>query len=347
MLRIYAEAKNWGKQKDDLNDKKLLELFENSILKEENRNKENIKEFFETLLTLRFLLDNFVIHRSKDDDEEKMWVLKKFVREKKENEKFQNRTKNSFSEDKENQKLIKLLSMFEVTYPGKVRKEWLGGALRFLHKSWVDEDDGQSIEVENYIKYLENSAEKLLKNYYLGKEWGENRISFYDIFKDESLQSSDDNSGNLNLEILDQGTDTPNFAFNYLDYLLWRDCDGLFKFDFKYHNSVEHFYPRTPISGKNPPDNVDSFGNLYLTSRSINSKLSNHPPKTKVEQYKNTHHNKLPEFPKQRIMYAIADNEDWNKEKINEHSEMMREILINAEADKEQIEEIFSKRGNR
>ena len=334
VLRIYAEKENWGKQEDDLNDKKLLELFENSILKEENRNKENIKEFFETLLTLRFLLDNFVIHRSKNDDEEKMWVLKKFVKEEKNNNENENK-----KNDKKNQKLIKLLSMFEVSYPGKVRKEWLSGVLRFLYKSWRDKGDAQSIIVEKYIEYLETSAEKLLKGYYLRKEEEKNKegkenSSFYDIFKDELFQISNDN---LNWEKLNQGTATPNFAFNYLDYLLWRDCGDIFKFNFKYHNSVEHFYPRTPISGKNPPENVDSFGNLYLTSRSINSKLSNHPPKTKVEQYKNTHHNKLPEFPKQKIMYSKAVNGEWNKEKINEHTEMMKKILENVEVDKEKM----------
>lgn len=313
VLRVFSENKNWEKSKDDLNDKELSTLFDKTIFKDENKTTENIVEFFKTLLRMRFLLDNYVIHRSNEDDWD--WKLEKL---KQGNDSLY--PVNTCSSEMENNKIIKLLSMYEVTYPGRVRKEWLGGVLRFLSSS-LQSGNG-TVQINDYIEYLENSAQKLLKNYYLSSD--KTNMTLYGIFK-----SGTGTTKNLNWGYLDQGTNTPNFAFNYLDYLLWRDCSK-FKFSFKYHNSVEHFYPRNPKDGTKPLKNIDCFGNLYLTSRSNNSRLSNDSPMAKLDFYKT----KPPTYPKQKIMYSIVKNiGKWDKKEIKEHSLLMKIILKHGKVD--------------
>lgn len=85
------------------------------------------------------------------------------------------------------------------------------------------------------------------------------------------------------------GTGTPHIVFNYLDYILWRD-DRNTDFEFRFSNSVEHWYPRNPsentIEKLEREDGIDDFGNLCLVSASVNSRFSNLSPQSKKETFK-------------------------------------------------------------
>lgn len=85
------------------------------------------------------------------------------------------------------------------------------------------------------------------------------------------------------------GVNTPHIVFNYLDYLLWKDdfnkapkSRKYQDFVFEFRNSVEHWYPQNPSGNfKSWEDGKDTFGNLCLLQRNINSQFSNLPPEAK------------------------------------------------------------------
>lgn len=115
-------------------------------------------------------------------------------------------------------------------------------------------------------------------------------------------------------------------VFSYLDYILWRDHQEEFKtFQFQFRNSIEHFFPRNPISTDNKISNIDYFGNLALLTISANSKFSNMLPIHKVEQYPEL----ISQSPKLMRMKKILDEKgrEWNKDCIDKHGEEMWDIL--------------------
>jgi hypothetical protein len=116
----------------------------------------------------------------------------------------------------------------------------------------------------------------------------------------------------------ENGTDTPHIAFHYLDYLLWKEQEGLYRtvyddtyadeitknpdkaaetaaqkareeapyrdFQFQRRNSVEHFYPQHPKEGLPvaAPEKLNHFGNLCLLTKGQNSRVSNDSPSEKI-----------------------------------------------------------------
>jgi len=102
------------------------------------------------------------------------------------------------------------------------------------------------------------------------------------------------------------------------------------KFSFTFRTSVEHYYPRNPLSGqplkasKRLPEGVDSFGNLCLISRSTNSKLSNYLPNAKKEHYRQS---KNAESLKQVLMMSYPQWGPEHPESIAKHQDAMIRIL--------------------
>lgn len=87
------------------------------------------------------------------------------------------------------------------------------------------------------------------------------------------------------------GVNTPHLVFNYLDYLLWkRDQSKYSNFVFEFRNSVEHWYPQHPSEGTfeqwTTDAGVNTFGNLCIIQRNVNSKFSNMSPESKQSTFK-------------------------------------------------------------
>ena len=128
------------------------------------------------------------------------------------------------------------------------------------------------------------------------------------------------------------GVTTPHIVFNFLDYLLWKNNKNIYSdFEFEFRNSVEHWYPQNPSDGSfDSWDGKDTFGNLCIISRSVNSKFSNLSPESKMKSYdKMVKKGSL----KLRIMGEIiqeCSNEDWIKTQCKEHESKMIEILETA-----------------
>jgi uncharacterized protein with ParB-like and HNH nuclease domain len=300
LLHVFKVTKN---NQVTLDDKGLLDAFT-------NLDKKFVKEFGFNLLKLRFLLDNYVIKREYTSDKDE-WSLKQAY--KYSNEGHTNiQYKNRFDNEHKNKQILMILSMFHVSNPSLIYKYWLTGVLKYLYENYGK----VKFTTENYIEYLERLAKLFFYNRYLSKEPQEfDSIIFNQI----------DINSNIDTNKLDQGTSVEHFIFNYLDYLLWQNNTFEYSyFNFSFSNSVEHFYPQTPIEGHKKiedTDTLNNFGNLCLISVSKNAKLNNHPPSSKLAYYPKNEYDSL----KQHRMMKIAS--EWDKNSILQHKKEMLEIL--------------------
>lgn len=313
-----------------LDDKKLLEQFKfnEKILNENNEQtkEDNVKKFFGVLLKARYLFDNYVIKRELASEK---WILKSLKVDKELNNTF---------DDKNNKQILMLLSMFEVSYPNYSYKTWLFETLKYLTGNaqpqncnlWynifcINSKDclptWNKVDANDYINHLEQYANKKRCEY--GEYVCPVNVDNLNKFDKMACSIEEQRCDTVNLEnfdAFDKGTAVPNFIFNLLDYKLWKkgkDKD----FEFTYRDSVEHFYPQNPISGKSV-ENVDSFGNLCLITSEMNSRLNNLPPSAKKEIWKKSKSQQSIKLSK------MLEIEDWNENAIKNHKAEMLEVLF-------------------
>lgn len=275
----------------------------------------NSMDFVERLLKYRTAFDRFVVKTtgSEDDVESMHWIMKKPYRDKKGSLRFRNTFSMANDEPDENEaendvqkRIVKQLSMLQVTFRNKKYKNWLFDYLQF-----ICENNIEHINANQIIKYLD--------------DW---MLSFYN----QLLEKHDNESKKWVFESL--GVDTPHFLFNFIDYLYWVESrnpkaenhisyiEEVKDFDFKYYNSVEHHLPQ---SYENIDQvNIDNIGNLCLISRSGNSSLNDKAPKEKARIVPGL-------YPKRRIMYTITQNNAgiWDRKRIEEHCDDIKNLLGN------------------
>lgn len=300
-----------------LDDKRLIEIFQSEIRTTNNPIK-FATEFGYNLLKMKFLFDKYIIKREFIAGTDK-WSLKRL--------KWYEGNKvsyvNSFGEETdeellENRTILMLLSMFHVSTPTLVYKHWLNAALKYLFYS-------DSIHGNNYVKYLE----KLAKDFVFGRFLAKVPQEYFDLIYG---QGGDNYSwDSLDINKLTFGNITNNLVFNYLDYLLWRDYNGVSGavkgYEFTFRSSVEHYYPQHPKDGFEQLESgsLNAFGNLCLISHSKNSALSNFMPTAKKEFYKNNTIDSIKQF----IMMTEYDSENWGAVSIKDHNMKMIETLKN------------------
>ena len=124
------------------------------------------------------------------------------------------------------------------------------------------------------------------------------------------------------------GVNTPHIVLNYLDYLIWKkDKTQYSDFVFEFRKSVEHWYPQHPSDGTFPKweDGVDTFGNLCIIQRNVNSKFSNMAPEAKKSTYKDMiSKGSL----KLREMARITNSStEWKDKYCQKHEEEMIKLL--------------------
>ena len=331
VLRIYLEEYDDGRfQNIPLDEKALLNDFGDQW------NKEKVIKFIDVLLSCRYLFDKYVIKSSTLRSEDEHWSLWNIIKGSSNNYYY----KNTFNSDKsesndteandteaneQTKDAIMLLSMFHVSNPSRIYKNWLYAVLRWLFNK------KDNIKSDEYVNFLE----KLCDDFYFGNNCQGKDIT--EIILDLDKVEFELNSGHK--ENWDDGVNVPNFIFNRLDYQLWRfpqsveffsknddwltdnTKDAIWKkFRFTFRSSVEHHYPQHPIDGHTIKE-VDMFGNLYLLSQSKNSRLSNLTPTAKREVIKTWNNC---DSLKQVIMMSY---DKWTEVEIKEHGEKMLEIL--------------------
>lgn len=321
ILKIYLEKFPTGIKEIPLDEKELLHAFRN-----EDWNKEKIVNFIDTLLSCRYLFDKYIIKSNSLRSENEHWSLWKIIKEESKNYYYKNvfgiDNGNSTDTEETNDKTknaIMLLSMFHVSNPSRIYKNWLYATLRWLFAN------KKSITQETYIHFLENLCDK----FYFENNCNGNRDFMKIILNDNYTISSVHKTWN-------DGVNVPNFVFNRLDYQLWKYPEKVEDFSdkkqsiwknfrFSFRSSVEHHYPQNPSQDsrldKLDTNVLDNFGNLYLLSQSKNSRLSNLPPNLKRQYYeKEVAYDSL----KQAIMMNYPN---WTESEIKDHEEKMLKIL--------------------
>jgi hypothetical protein len=226
-----------------LDDKELIREFQNV-----NIDRKFVKTFGFNLLKAKYFLDNYIVHHSNDEDtiDSNPWKLQVWYKDGK-NEYL----KNLIEETELQEKLVHLLSMFEVSFTAKQRKNYLFYCLLHLFKD-------QYLNINRYNKFLSGLAEKYLKDVYLVAEKlnqinTPNPGSFDEtILTDNLLTIGVNNKNNNFISIYGDGTEEtkgiPLFIFNYLDYKLWLKYSDIRRSNRKSNHRGVCTQPRVPSS---------------------------------------------------------------------------------------------------
>ena len=326
VLRIYLEMTD--KCGDftkivPLDEKYLLNSFEGQI-----KDDEAVRKFIYVLLICRYLFDCYVIKSNAIRTGEENWSLWAVMPNDSSyyyKNTFGNNTESKNDEELDNsddtKTVVMLLSMFHVSNPSRIYKNWLYAVLRWLFKN------KDNITFDSYVDFLKELCDK----FYFGNNCQGEDITDIILGKEINFSSNEEWNG---------GVLVPNFVFNRLDYQLWElstekvkkllknnewltdnTKDAIWKkFRFTFRSSVEHHYPQHPSVGDELESGLNDFGNLYLLSQSKNSSLGNSSPEEKKKHYRNNEYDSL----KQAIM---MNYNEWTEREIEEHGKEMLEIL--------------------
>ena len=255
-----------GNDETTFDDKKLLKIFEI-----ERRDREWVQQFGQLLLTMKHIFDTLIVKNAQLENETE-WQIKcgqyeTYQRNENGGWKYVriNFQKNTF--DNLNKNIILLQSMFAVTFTANRDSRWLYEILQFLFNH-IEELNDQEFGAQ-FKDFLEKMAVR----------YAEERL----FAEDGSIKKYGD---------------IPVYAFNFVDYVLWKNRAELEKeykdikfdnFKFAYRRSIEHWFPQNPNGhdgeSQLPAEFLHSFGNLCIITDSQNSKFGNSYPEAKLKQW--------------------------------------------------------------
>ncbi|WP_251457168.1 DUF262 domain-containing protein [Streptococcus caecimuris] len=301
LLHVLAIWEGKDTSEVQLDDKKLLTLFDIK-----NKNETWVIEFSEFLLRMKHIFDNFIVRNSNMDSSSRNkdeWFLQKGTYyeyqpngKAKEHYIVEERfTKNTFSDSEINKNIILLQSMFAVTFTANRDSRWLYESLQFLFNHIEELDQPE------FGSYFKDFLEIMAVRYAEGR-----------LFTEEDM--------------LKKYGDIPVYAFNFVDYILWKNREELgrkykgVKFDhfkFAYRRSIEHWFPQHPNSDekieKMDDQFLHSFGNLCIITDSQNSKFGNLVPSAKYKQWEGIFDR---QSLKLQIMANITEKTKWESYQI-------------------------------
>ncbi len=346
-----------------LDDKELIKEFEKI-----NLTPEFVEDFAFNLLLAKYFLDNYVIHHTDGVDRavENPWKLQYYY--KKGNKAAY--LKDLYEDNKARQnEVIQLLSMFEVAFTPKQRKNYLFYCLYHLFEDW---------DLNNYVEFLRKLADKYFFDVYLDAS----KLNDINQPKPNSFDEAILNGGELNVELEEVDRDfnsiyplgtynIPLYIFNYIDYKLWKkyadelrgnktkkgskeraqffeelgcndfELDSFNNFYFsRTRKSLEHYYPQAKAGeGKQlSSEEINCMGNFAMIGSDANSSGSNWNPIDKKNRYLDTKTNQVSVASlKFRIMLQICQDNynkrpfglEWNVEDMVCHQKKMLEIIMN------------------
>ena len=299
-----------------LDDKELVKEFDKALQNyaDDQAKAEFAREFAVHLLNAKFFLDNYIVHHSMEDKEllgNNPWRLQYYHTN-------SNKPESLAKEQNVQIELVHLLSMFEVTFTAKQRKNYLLYCLKYLMEC-------ERFNEEDYLKFLRALAGRYFFGVYCASSGNQPAPNAFDsvLLHDGELNvkvdPTEDDRETGKSKFKQKGImDIPLFVFNYMDYILWKEyadsvrgkefneesqhrkqffkklgCSdfGLKVFDNFYFSrtrkSLEHYYPQAKAGeGKDlSVEDINCFGNFAMIGAEANSSGSNWDPKTKLEHY--------------------------------------------------------------
>ena len=214
-----------------LDDKELLQEFGKALeTVGENAKAQFAKKFAFNLLKGKFFLDNYIVHHSLDSYEkpgDNPWKLQRYTKDGKSGY-LKNLAEGALQEE-----LVHLLSMFEVTFTPRQRKNYLFYCMMYLFGR-SDADLGKETFATEYLEFLQKLSRKYFLDVYLSaKDINSRKQPNPNAFDGAILRggglnpemSSDESQDYRSIfsEIYPLGcSDIPLYVFNYTDYLLWK-----------------------------------------------------------------------------------------------------------------------------
>lgn len=274
------------------------------------------ENFILQLFRSKAFFDRYVVktvENSKDEEDGISWSLKKPKLDK-----SKTYFVNTYEQGNEQNRIVKALTMLQVTFRNRKYKNWLNELLR-----WFAGQQSIHVTPNVYIRELDN----IILNYY------EEKVKIGD-----ELTKIEDERPLTKENSYSFGVKTPHFIFNFIDYLYWvesknmtkhdiRYTDNIKDFDFKYWSSVEHHLAQNKVDDDGHRY-VDNLGNLCLISKGTNSRLSDRIVKEKVLEYKkgNLGANR-------QIIYQITEtsNYEWDEYEIKEHYNDLLDLISKRE----------------
>ena len=279
----------------NLDDKELINEFEKVACDNYGGKESFAKNFAYNLLKIKYLLDNYVVHHSNEEDtiENNPWKLQYWQYN---TDKKKGPLRSLCSDEELQHKLVQLLSMFEVSFTARQRKNYLFYCLLFLFEKYNSHTYDEDLLPE-YGNFVEALAKKYFCDVYLVEDKLNNiNTPKPGSFDEVVLCNNKLNviADNLNIHVFEKiygdGTvaskGVPLFIFNYLDYKLWEyyaenlrgeklkeksparqeffnelGCSdfGLDVFNQFYFSrtrrSLEHYYPQANITNSTMDDN--------------------------------------------------------------------------------------------
>ncbi len=280
----------------ELDDLKLVSIYEEmrkcfdhpEDVDIKNKSRSLAIEFIQCLLTLRYLFDKYIIKRELLENHggissEGKWALHSLKTvtnksrngiqhhtaqtpdlqfESKESVETKEQSVSNSTANSANKRCLMIESCLRVANTSPRSMHWITKILDYLYVKFQNKE---LIELNAIASIAETLAADEVRKYL--DEWREPQ--------DSRPYSS--------------GLATPHIVFHFLDYLLWKEDPTeaeAKKFEFKFRNSIEHWYPQhlSKDVGEIWPrqDGVDDFGNLCIVTTSTNSKFSNQSPGQKV-----------------------------------------------------------------
>jgi len=301
-----------------LDDKELLNQFDMVVLDERF-----VRKFGYNLLKAKFFLDNRIVHHSCEEDtiESNPWKLQYWKKADKWN------CADLAGQDRGLQEqLVHLLSMFEVSFTPKQRKNYLFYCLLYLFGN-------DSRDLKAFCRFLSDLADKYFWDVYLEPS-NLNEINAplpgcFDqvVLPNKKLdvlpRKANRDFAGVYGDGIDRSKGIPLYIFNYLDYKIWEkyfrslrgrdfkkgeqprrdffDELGCSDFELKYFDlfyfsrtrrSLEHYFPQANINGLTRLDEnqINCLGNYAMIGSEANSSGSNWSPKTKLDHYLDSSH---------------------------------------------------------
>ena len=282
----YQTYSDNGNETDiPLNEKDLISVFEGV------KERVDPKDFINDLLYYRTVFDKYIIKSTEEEnDEDKYrWSLQKPYKYlySKSDGKINRSLKyeNIFNKQ---ERLIKSLSLLQVTFRNRKYKNWLQEILIFF-----SDRNKFTLSIKDYQTHIDS----IILNYF---EQNINEVSY------------------------DEGVKVPHFLFNFIDYLYYVKSPSSYNFKFTYRNSVEHHLPQyfnNPIQ-----DNLGNLCLVSKSSNSKmnnESPVGKADASSTGKYYKNGN---IP--PKQKEMYDLTNRAGkWEDAEILEHRKQVIELL--------------------
>lgn len=341
-LRIYRKLR----KKSDIErilDKEIIESFETYFFKgldklSEKEQAEEVAFFIELLWEVRFMFDEYIIKWIKDESTDVLKLCKMYEKKDDNNVYLYRQLKSYLPELSQLQRLLYHSQEMRTFY-------WLTPVLYFLYK-YRDSLDTDNDLILSYLKYLDNhlfsirlqeDSPLIERTSWFLDEISDGRIGINDRYQPSTSPLKD----SLGLQF-------PHYWFYKLEFILWLQLRNkteqvkrklekyegdISAFKITAKNSLEHIAPQNPVDSKqksevsDDKDLLNSFGNLALVSRSLNSSLSNSSYKLKREKFNESNKTRSRiESLKLLIVYE-SEEENWLKDNIDKHQKEMIQLF--------------------